>query len=388
MAGLGDVLGKNGILTQLLMWNVLGQVISTLLGPALAQLGEDVNAHHPVQALDPAIAADLAARGIITVQAATAEAARTGVNASRFGELLDMHTVRLAPGDLATAVLRSYLTLPAAEKLAAPQGVTPWMLKVLVDLAGDAPGPQQLAEALRRGLVPKEGSGPASVSFRQGIAEGRLANKWADVIAELDTVLLSPADAASAVVRNFLSSSEGTHIAGLSGVLPGTFDTLVHLSGDAPGPQQLAEALRRGAIPLAGKGAAAISFEQGIAEGRLANKWAPVIQKLSQLWPTPVDALDAALKGQISDAEGKALYARLGGDLEFYPWLLASIGGSPTPLEAGILAARGIIAEHGIGPNVLSYDRTSCCCRTTWRPRWPPRISRRRITRPYPITAG
>ena len=120
-------------------------------------------------------------------------------------------------------------------------------------------------------------------------------------------------------------------------------------------PQQLAEALRRGLIPAAGAGPASVSFAQGIAEGRLANKWAPVIKGLSQLWPTPVDALDAALKGQITDAEGTALYEKLGGDLAFYPWLLASIGDSPTPLEAAVMAARGIIAEDGLGPKVLSY---------------------------------
>ncbi len=370
MAGLGELFGKNGPLEQLVLWNVLGQVISTVLGPALTQLQQDVDAHHPVTALDPGTAADLAARGIITVQAGGAEAARSGVDSHRWGELLDLHTVRLAPTDLATAVLRSYLTLPAAEAAAAPQGVTPAMLKVLVELAGDAPGPQQLAEALRRGLVPRKGSGPQSVSFQQGIAEGRLANKWADVIAELDAVLLSPADAASAVVRNFMAHADAVKVAGQNGVDAKTFETLIRLSGDAPGPQQLAEALRRGLIPADGTGAGSTSFNQGIAEGRLADKWAPVIKGLSQLWPTPVDALDAALKGQISAAEGKHLYERLGGDLEFYPWLLASIGGSPTPLEAGVLAARGIIAEHGTGPDVLSYDQA--VKESRYRNKWGP----------------
>src|SRR5258708_15211232 len=275
MAGLGELFGKNGPLEQLVLWNVRGQVISTVLGPALTQLQQDVDADHRVTALDPGTAADLAARGIITVQAGGAEAARSGVDSHRWGELLDLHTVRLAPTDLATAVLRSYLTLPAAEAAAAPQGVTPAMLKVLVELAGDAPGPQQLAEGLRRGLVPRKGSGPQSVSFQQGIAEGRLANKWADVIAELDAVLLSPADAASAVVRNFMAHADAVKVAGQNGVDAKTFETLIRLSGDAPGPQQLAEALRRGLVPPDGSGARSTAVYPRSRQSGLAHQRAP-----------------------------------------------------------------------------------------------------------------
>lgn len=357
MAGLADLFGKNGVLEQLFLWGVVNQTISTAIQPALTLLQQDVLAAHPVTVLDPGTMADLAARGIVTVHAGQAEAARSGVNAARFGQLLQLHEVRLSPADLATAVLRSYLTLAEAEPVARIQGVSASDLSVLSDLAGDAPGPQQLAAALQRGLLPRSGSGPKSVSFDQGIAESRLHNKWAPLIAELAVALLSPADAASATVRNFLTADQGRKIAAKSGVDSPTFDTLVHLSGDAPGPQQLAEALRRGLIPASGTGFASTSFQQGIAEGRLANKWTDTIKGLAQLWPTPTDALDAAVKGQLTDKQGKDLYARLGGDLEFYPWLLATIGESPTPLEAAAMAARGIIKESGTGPNVLSYEQ-------------------------------
>lgn len=355
MAGLSDLFGKNGVLEQLFLWGVVNQTISTAIQPALTLLQQDVLAAHPVTVLDPGTLADLAARGIITVHAGQGEAARSGVNAARFADLLALHTVRLSPADLATAVLRSYMTLAEAEPVARVQGVSPADLAILSDLAGDAPGTQQLAEALRRGILPRSGTGPGVVSFQQGIAEGRLHNKWADLIAALNEQLISPADAASAVVRNFMTHADGVKAAEQNGVPAAVFETLIHLSGDAPGPQQLAEALRRGLIAATGTGAGSTSFQQGIAEGRLANKWTDTIKGLAKLWPTPVDALDAALKGQISDAEGTALYERLGGDLQFYPWLLASIGDSPTPLEAAVMAARGIIAEDGLGPTVLSY---------------------------------
>lgn len=370
MAGIGDLFGKQGVVEQLLLWGYVNAVIQALGSPALELLSQEVSARTPVVAVDPATAADLAARGIITVSAGHAEAAKSGLNTGRFDELVELHTVRLGPADLATAVLRDYMTLAAAEAQARPQGVTPAMLTTLINLAGDGIAPVDAARALQRGFIAEHGTGPASTSYDQAIRESRLHDKWGPILKDLAHVLLSAPDAAAAVVRNFVTQGDGLKIAAQQGVDAATFQTMIHLSGDAPGPQQLAEALRRGLVPATGTGPASVSFQQGIAEGRLANKWTDVIKGLAQLWPTPTDALDAALKGQISDAEGRDLYVRLGGDVQFYPWLLASIGDSPTPLEAAVLAARGIIAEHGTGPAVLSYDQA--VKESRYRNKWGP----------------
>jgi hypothetical protein len=70
-----------------------------------------------------------------------------------------------------------------------------------------------------------------------------------------------------------------------------------------------------------------------------------------------VDALDAQVKGQLTADQAGTLYERLGGDLQFKDWLFNSIGEGPTPLEAAVLAARGIIPETGTGPQVTSYEQ-------------------------------
>lgn len=311
MSALGDLLGKGSVAEQLLVWGLMNQAIGAAMAPYISQLQQDVNARSPVEPLSPSDLADAVIRNYMTLDAATAEAAKSGLDAQRFATMVPLH--------------------------------------------GDAPGPQQLAEALLRGLIAKSGAGPDTASFEQGIREGRLADKWAPMIEALSAAVLSAPDAASAVVRNFLTNAEGQAEAAKSGVDPGVFATLVHLSGDAPGPQQLAEALRRGAIPDTGSGAGSTSFTQGIAEGRLADKWAPVIKDLAKEWPTPVDALEAALKGQVTAEEGQALYTKLGGDLQFYPWLLDSQGDGPTPLQAADWARRGIIPWDGTGPNAVSY---------------------------------
>ena len=399
MPGIGDLFGKNGVLEQLLLWGVVNQVISALASPAFTALQQDVQAKHPDVALTPSIMAQAAVRHLVSEANAQAEAAKSGVDAGRFATMTELARVRLspevlaqavtrglmteadaeaeaapqgltaaqwsvvrqigkvrlAPADLATAVLRAYMTEADAEAEAAPQGYTPEMLAVMSDLAGDAPGPDQLVIALMRGIIAADGRGAASTSYAQGIAETRLHNKWGPVLRQLGHAVLSPSDAASAAIRNFLTDDEAAAAAAKSGVDEATFTTLRHLAGDAPGPQQLAEALRRGAIPAEGTGPESTSFVQGIAEGRLADKWAPTIKALAKLWPTPVDALIAVLKGQIPKAEGQALYERLGGESEFYPWLLDSQGEGPSTLEAIAMARRGIIPWTGEGPEVVSY---------------------------------
>lgn len=357
MSGIGDLIGPDGVIEQMLLWNVVGQVVSALASPAFTVLAQDVAAAHPEIVLDPATLASAAVRGFMAGDTARGEAARSGIGATRFGVLTQLAKVRIAPADLATAVLRSYLTAGEAHALAAPQGVDAADLDLMTSLAGDAPGPQQLAQALRRGIIRRDGTGAASTSFVQGIAEGRLHDKWADMLDKLSEQVLSPPDAADAVVRNFLPRGEAERIAAQSGVTAADFNVMTHLAGDAPGPQQLAEALRRGAIAEGGTGANSTSFEQGIAEGRLSGKWAPVIKDLARVWPTPVDALNATLKGQVTPAEGLALYERLGGDPQFFDVLYRSEGESPTPLELIELANRGVIKWDGLGPDATTYEQ-------------------------------
>lgn len=370
MAGVSDLFGRHGVIEQLLLWGVFNQVIGAAESPFLTALTQDVNQAHPVTALPPSVAADLAVRGLLPEAEAVAEAARGGISAARFAAMVNRAKVRIAPADVAAAILRSYM--PRDEGLAEvePQGVDARRLGILTDLAGDAPGPTVLAQALRRRLIPRAGRGRGATSYEQGIAESRLHDKWGPLLADLETQLASPAQLAEGVVRNFTTRPDAEADAALQGVSAALLSLLVNLAGDAPAPGQLAEALRRGIVPRQGRGPGSVAFEQGIAEGRLADKWAPVIEGLSRLWPTPTDALEALLKGQLPDAEGRAMYERLGGDPQFIGWLLDTIGNSPTPLEASAMAARGIIAERGTGPEVLSYEQA--VRESRYRNKWGP----------------
>jgi len=326
VSALGDLLGKGSVVEQLVVWGVFNQALGAALQPYLSQLSQDVDARTPVEPLSPSDLADAVVRNYMTLADATAEAAKSGLNADRFAAMVPLHA--------------------------------------------DAPGPEQLVTAWLRGIIPESGAGADAVTLDQGIRESRLADKWVPMMKALSAAVLSAPDAASAVVRGFLSVGDAEQVAAKSGVDAATLNTLIQLSGDAPGPQQLAEALRRGLIPEDGGGPDSAGFTQGIREGRLADKWTGMIKGLSKDWPTPVAALNAQLKGAFGVEEGKALYEKLGGDLQFWDWLLFSEGSAPTPDQAAVMARRGIIPKDGTGPDAVSYEQAFL--EGPWRDKWSP----------------
>lgn len=194
-----------------------------------------------------------------------------------------------------------------------------------------------------------------------------LANK---VQADHPEVPLSAADAAHAVVRSYLSDGDGTAAAAKSGINPATFKIMQDLAGDAPSPEQLVEALRRGVIERDGQGAGSTSFTQGIRETNLLDKWTPVVEALAKQWPTATLATNAALKGQLSIDEAKATYAKLGGDPQWFEMVYNTEGNAPTPEEAVQMALRGIIAWDGTGADAVSYEQAFL--EGPWRNKWAP----------------
>lgn len=368
MADLGEIGGAFAYLQSFFLWQIIGQVASTLLSPAFNALQQDALKAHPNMVLTPDILARAVVQTFMSRQAAMEEATKSGIDESRFNVLLKLADIRLQPAELAEAVLRSYEELGAAEHEARLQGVTPDRFRILTLLAGDGIGLDQAATALRRGYIHEHGKGPDSVSFDQAIAESRLHNKWGPILFELTKAILSPPDAAQAVVRNFISHEHGAALAALSGVDAEQFRIMVDLSGDAPSPTELAVALRRAIIPFDSGDPAKPGFVQGIRQGRLADKWITMLKELSQEWPTPTDALEARLVGQVTTKESQELYAKFGGDPAYWQLLFDTRGEAPTPLELGVLANRGDIKWNGLGPQETSFSQGFHEGR--WRNKW------------------
>lgn len=380
MAGFGDIGGAFAYLESFFLWQIVGQVASTMLSPAFNALQQDALKAHPNMVLTPDILARAVVQTFMSKADAKAEAAKSGIDGSRFDLMLKLADVRLTPADLATAVLRSYESKASAVEQAKLQGVSPDRFHTMTLLAGDGIGPQQAAEALRRKFIHRHGMGPDSTSFDQAIAESRLHNKWGDVLAQLEQALLSPPDLAQAVIRNFLSFEHAAGIASLSGVDAEQFRIMTELAGDSISPTDAAIALRRKIIPYDSGHPNKPGFLQAIQQGRLRDMWTPVLRKLSEEFPTPTDALEAALVGQVTKEESQDLYQQFGGDPAFWQLLFNTRGEAPTPLELGILLNRKLIDHHGLGPEKTSFDQGFHEGR--WRNKWLPIYDALRQYRP------
>lgn len=188
------------------------------------------------------------------------------------------------------------------------------------------------------------------------------------VMSRVPVVALSPADAVDAALKGHLSADQAAAEASLSGISRERFDVLLAAAGAPLAPEELVVALRRGLIPETGSGAESISFAQGVRESRLNPKWTDTLKALGVQLPTPVDALQAVLEGQIDEATGRELYARFGGDPQYYEMLFNTRGSAPTPLEAIGMANRGIIPWEGTGPDATTYEQAFL--EGPWRNKW------------------
>lgn len=267
---LGELFGKDSPFGQIMIWGVGQQVIGAVIAPGLNELTQLVN-----------------------------EAAPTAV---------------LSPADLADAVVRGFLSAADGAAGARKSGVTDRDFALLVKNTGQALDTTALMEAYRRKLIPWDAGTPDGVGVLQGIAQGHLDNKWAPVIRGLGQVPLSPADAVDAVVENQIPYAAGVDIAARNGVSAADFDTLVHTRGNPPSPTQLAEMTRRGFIPATGTGPNTTSFEQGLSESALKDKWISPLMRLSVVLPpeTRIRALQTA--GEITPDQALAYYRQLGYD--------------------------------------------------------------------------
>ena len=268
MSGLEDLLGAGDAAKQLFVWGVLNQVISALMGPYFQALQNKIDSEHPV--------------------------------------------VPISPADAAHAVVRSYMTQADGESAAAMSGVAPGVFGVLRDLAGDAPSPQQLVEALRRGLIARNGAGAASTSFEQGIRETNLLDKWTDVVAGLAQQWPSPADALRAALQGQVPVDEGRALYEKWGGDPQWYQVMYDTEGSAPTPLEAVQMALRGIIPWAGAGPGVTSYEQAFLEGPWRNKWQGAYQAAAYYYPTASEAADFLRYGVIDQAQAAQLLARRG----------------------------------------------------------------------------
>jgi hypothetical protein len=161
---------------------------------------------------------------------------------------------------------------------------------------------------------------------------------------------LTPAELADMSVRGIVTADYATTEAARSGIDATRFNYMVLDTGEPPAIEQMLQLYRRGLIDEA-------IMEKAIRESRVRDEWVPYVLEMGKDLPTPVDALQALVEGQIDQATAEDLYVKLGGDDTYFTMLLNTRGEGPSPNEAATMAKRGLIAWDGIGPGVLSYEQ-------------------------------
>lgn len=220
--------------------------------------------------------------------------------------------VPIAPPDLADMVTRSHIDLSAAVAMAKMSGTSEANFNLLVANVGQPPAPQQLLEAWRRGFIPETGSGAGSISLVQGIRESRTMDKWIPVIQQLGLQIIAPSQAVDAWVRGQISEADAKKIIYQNGLDETSATILYNTTGNPPSPTQLLELNRRGFIPMQGVGPTETTVQQGIYEGSMKDKWEPLMEKLVVYLPPPrtVTALERA--GAIPASQAQQLYQQAG----------------------------------------------------------------------------
>jgi hypothetical protein len=176
-----------------------------------------------------------------------------------------------------------------AANRAAEQGISNTQFERLRQLAYSYPGVPDALEMLRRGII---SSGVFTAILERNAVPDALIQAWA----ELRAVLLSPADAALAVIRGNMSHAEGVRISEQWGVSAADFQVIADNTGEPPGPQELSEALRRGYINEE-------TFTHGILQSRVRNEWIPTLLALRYSPMSVADAVNGVVQNHISASE-------------------------------------------------------------------------------------
>ena len=358
----------------------LGQTFGAILSNLLAPVIHSDLASNPNALLPPDLLAQLAARGIYDHGTAASEARGAAVAGWRFdrmvegataypdlitvlelwrrrvidreqaltyirrngypdatvGELEQLIAVPLQAADLADMTLRGIIGQDEGRVKAEQVGVPPADFDLMAEAVGEPPGPEQLSEMLRRGIIDR-------AMFDRGIRYSRLRNEWTTPVYRASFQPMSTADAVSAVVQGHLTDGEGRRVAELNGLESQYWPALVETAGEPIARGEALELYNRGEMSRA-------EVEQAIRESRVKNKYIGDILKLRRRVPPERTVITLLAHGAIDHAHALELLAELGFDRPTSEAIVkagtAQRTTSTRHLAAGTIAE--LAAEHAI----------------------------------------
>ena len=290
----------------------VGETLLTLAEPYKRILSHALEASVVSQIFDPATAAQLQAKGILTHAQAVSEAAgggldgqhvswlvehasnypsvgegfrlfnlgqidqaeltlimdRAGIPASMQQPLQSLARQYLSIADLALGTLRGDISYDDALAYAQMLGWVKDDFDRFVYNTGEPPGIMQMLELYRRGKIGEK-------ELERAILQSRVRNEWIPAILDLRYSPMSAADAIQATVQNHVSYDEGKQLATVAGLEPEQFDTLYQTAGEPLSRTEMSELYNRGEATLA-------ELKQAMRESRLKNKYINQATKLAR----------------------------------------------------------------------------------------------------------
>lgn len=202
------------------------------------------------------------------------------------------------PASCADAIQRAVLSEADWRGEAALSGVDPARLDALVGLAGNPPGPAELVDQWRRGLLDDAG-------LERGIRQGRTKNEWLGFYRALRHLPISVGDLVNAAVQNHLPRDQAAARADGLGITAADFATLYENAGAPPGVMEVLHLWNRGELSEA-------EVDQAIRESRLKDKYLPGIKRLAEYLPPPRTVTTLLAHGAITRAQAVDLFRRNG----------------------------------------------------------------------------
>jgi hypothetical protein len=211
-----------------------------------------------------------------------------------------------------------------AYPIAAESGVSNEELDLQASLIGLPPALQELFEMYRRGILDNDPSGMSAIDLvKQGLKEGDFRDDWIDRTVQLAHAYLTPLDFVRAAVqgqmaytdaqawayRTGLDTNTGVPITAPSPATNDMFGLAYSIAGRPPGPQEMARMAQRGIINWDGFGADQTTFQQGIAESDIKNKWKAALQALAVYLPPPAEIGSLYEKGGIDQPTAETLWS-------------------------------------------------------------------------------
>ena len=220
-------------------------------------------------------------RGYISDGQAAQYFERAKLNSNDAALLMQLKPNLPSPADLALGVLRGFID-PQVAKYGQGFGTTPNGIygqtgydmlgisdqdfQVLMDNTGEPPGLEEMLFMWRLGIFDQPGDPTGVSTLDHGIRQSRVRNEWIPYLHQFRYRPMSVADAARAVVQNFLPMADAQVIANQNGLTPADFPILVETQGRPLSHEQMLELFHRGKVTKA-------QVDQAFRESDLKDKY-------------------------------------------------------------------------------------------------------------------